>query len=290
MFSIVTPARNALPALKRCVGSIRGQADVELEHLVEDGASDDGSAAWLAQQSDLRWRSQADDGMYDAINKGWQRAHGDVLAWINADEQYLPGALSRVETAFAADPELDIVCGNMIVVDEDGTPLAARRETPFRIGFIRNQFLHIASCTMFFHRRLRDAGLLTFDTRYRVAGDMDLVLRLLSRGVRARHLRAYLALFGVDYGNLSASEATRTETEEIRLRHGASRPLFRRRFHAIARYIERLVRGQYLPVEVSYEYALDEIPNYSHRIATRLTGRFDINRKPWHAARCNERT
>ena len=83
-FSIATPTRNALDKLRRCVGSVRGQAGVTLEHLVQDARSDDGSPAWLQLQAQqdprLQPISAADAGMYDAINRAWARSNGRVLS------------------------------------------------------------------------------------------------------------------------------------------------------------------------------------------------------------------
>src|SRR5262245_66550074 len=113
-FSIATPARNSLWTLRRAVGSVRGQGPVPLQHLVQDACSNDGTPEWLALQRDLDARSEPDGGMYDAIGRCWRRADGEILSWLNADEQYLPGSLERVAAAFAADPSIDVVWGNAI--------------------------------------------------------------------------------------------------------------------------------------------------------------------------------
>ena len=99
-FSIATPTRNDLDKLKRCIGSVRGQTSVRVEHLIQDAQSTDGTADWLAAEEGLDYRSEADHGMYDAINRAWGRARGQILAWLNSDEQYLPGALARVADFF----------------------------------------------------------------------------------------------------------------------------------------------------------------------------------------------
>jgi glycosyltransferase involved in cell wall biosynthesis len=91
-FSIATPTRNALEQLKRCVGSVRGQKSVSYEHLVQDAMSSDGTPQWLSAQSDIAAVSENDSGMYDAINRSWNRSRGKILSWLNSDEQsLLPG-------------------------------------------------------------------------------------------------------------------------------------------------------------------------------------------------------
>jgi len=68
-FSVATPTRNNLDKLRRCIGSVRGQTDIGVEHIIQDALSVDGTAAWLESQLDIDWRSEADSGMYEAINR-----------------------------------------------------------------------------------------------------------------------------------------------------------------------------------------------------------------------------
>jgi len=278
LFSVVTPSRNALDELRRCVGSVRGQQGVAVEHIVQDGASADGTAAWLREQAGVDGRSEPDDGMYDAINRGWARAHGDVLSWLNADEQYLPGALAAVAAVFRADHSLELLTADTVVVDDAGNALAARRETPLRTAFVRHHFLHTASCATFFRRSLREENRLRFDPRYRFAGDMDLILRLLETGVRTRHLRRFVALFGAAGRNLGALPEAREEARRVRARHGGGRAPLRAALIRLRRVGERALRGHYVPVSLEYDYALDDTPHYRHVAARRLPGRFDIHR------------
>ena len=277
-FSIVTPVYNGGDQLRRCVGSVRGQRDVSVQHLVQDGGSRDGTVEWLETQTDLEWNSAPDEGMYDAISRGWVRATGDILSWLNADEQYLPGTLANVARAFAADPGLDMVCGNVIVVDHDGNPLAARRELPLRSFYIRNTFLNVYSCTMFFRRSLYDLGRLRFDTTLRYAADMDLILSLLAGGISVRHYSDYLALFGAHVSNMSLDPAMSRETRLVQKRFRSLPGSMLRRIVQSTRWLERLCRGHYRSVHVSYAYARDEVPNYRGIDAVRLGGRFDLRR------------
>jgi len=216
----------------------------------------------------------ADGGMYDAIGKGWSKARGEVLSWLNADEQYLPGTLCRVGEYFDGHPDVDAVFGNAIIVRPDGTPLAARREIPLRAIYVRNGFLYAFSCTMFFRRRLWELGLLDFKPRYRYAGDMDLVLRLLGKHIRIAHLDAYLSLFGMNGENLSTHLRMERETRDIHLEHGAFRFRFLRRLMMAARHVERWSEGCYRHEAVSYRYAENERPDYRNVGPTKVGGRY----------------
>ena len=282
VFSIVTPTRNALGKLKRCVGSVRGQTDVEFEHLVQDACSTDGSPAWLAAQAAgsngrLQQASEADAGMYDAINRGWARSRGQLLAWLNADEQYLPGTLARVQQFFSSHPEVDVLFADYLVADEQGRALALRREIPLRHFYVANSFLNAQSCTLFYRRRLWDEGLLKLDSRYRYAADKDLVLRLLARGVRFKHLPQVLALFGVDGHNLSTHERMAQEAEQVRLEHGGLRWRPARALALAGRRLERWCRGSYRAQDFEDRYALDEVPHYAQFRARGIGGRYSLS-------------
>ncbi len=260
-FSIVTPTRNALEKLRRCVGSVRGQSGVAVRHIVQDACSSDGTPAWLAAQPDLDWRSEADGGMYDAINRGWARADGEILSWLNSDEQYLPGTLEKVAQIFTNSPEIDFIYGNYIVVKPDGDPIAARREIRLSMAYISNGYLNAASCTMFFRRRLLEARAIHLDTGFRYASDMDMVLRLLSAGYKPKFIKQYLALFAFDGGNLSCSPEMIEETLKIRKKFGGKYGLLRLPYMGL-RVIERAISGSYKREDVSYLYAIDDSPRY----------------------------
>jgi glycosyltransferase involved in cell wall biosynthesis len=95
-FSIVTPSFRNSQWLRLCVASVSDQQGVELEHIVQDSCSDDGTRDWLPHDQRVKAVIEKDSGMYDTANRGYRRARGDILAYLNCDEQYLPGALKAV--------------------------------------------------------------------------------------------------------------------------------------------------------------------------------------------------
>ena len=124
--SIVTPSFNGLRFLDRTARSILSQSgDFELEWIVVDGGSTDGTVEFLRGLNDprLRWTSEADRGQSHAINKGLALAAGDVVAWLNTDDVYTPGALAAVAQAFAAAPEAQWLVGRYEVIDEADRPI-----------------------------------------------------------------------------------------------------------------------------------------------------------------------
>jgi glycosyltransferase involved in cell wall biosynthesis len=283
VFSVATPTRNAFSKLRRCVGSVRGQRDITLEHLVNDACSTDGTVQWLSEQTDLAAISEPDQGMYDAINRAWARSHGQILSWLNSDEQYLPGTLAKVQRYFEAHPNVDVVFGNYIVTDDEGRPVALRREIPLRRIYILNTFLNAQSCTLFFRRQLLADGLLSFDAKYRYAADKDLVLRLVSAGKTVHHIPQYLAIFGIDGSNLSTHAQVLIEAEEINRAYGAFRHEGVRQIVRAARHVERLFRGGYRRARICYRYAVDERPRYVEFGAADLGGRYSLSDIRGHA-------
>ena len=96
-FSVVTPSFRNSNWLKLCIASVADQQGVEVEHIVQDSCSDDGTQDWLPRDPRVKAFVEKDAGMYDAVNRGYRRATGDIFAYFNCDEQYLPGALKTVQ-------------------------------------------------------------------------------------------------------------------------------------------------------------------------------------------------
>ncbi|MBL0129370.1 MAG: glycosyltransferase [Flavobacteriales bacterium] len=223
--SVVTPSFNMLPYLRRCRASVADQQGVSVEHIVADGGSTDGTVDQLAKWADVttgatstntfRYFSGKDAGMYDALNKGFAQTTGDVVAWLNCDEQYLEGTLAYARDRFRDDPELDILFGSALLVKPDGSLLAARKSYPARYAYIATMNLYNLSCGMFFRRKLWDEGL-KFDMSYRQLGDQDLILRALRSGARTKHTSRPLSVFSFTGNNLSWSDAAMREVDRIR--------------------------------------------------------------------------
>jgi glycosyltransferase involved in cell wall biosynthesis len=252
-FSIVTPSFRQPDWLRLCLASVADQDGVTHEHIVQDNCSGPDVDEVCGHTSGVRLVQEPDAGMYDAVNRGWKRATGEVLSWLNCDEQYLPGTLSRAAAFFREHPETDVLFGDTLITDKDGLPLAARREVPLRATYVRNGFLYALSCSTFFRRRLWDEGLLHLDARYRYAADFDLILRLLGRQCATAHLRAYLGIFCAHGANLSVKRAAdmAAEVEAIRARHGAL-PAWIRPAVRLLRAAEKAVRGCYRADTISY--------------------------------------
>ena len=131
--------------------------------------------------------------MYDAVNRGFRRAQGDLLAYINCDEQYLPGALKKVADFFDAHPQVETVFTDSIVIDPDGNYICHR---PSLVPWKHSMWVRfpVLTCGVFIRRSVIDRGLL-FDTRWRDLGDYWWVREMVLRGVRMAVLPELTSVF-----------------------------------------------------------------------------------------------
>jgi glycosyltransferase involved in cell wall biosynthesis len=200
LFSIITPSYRQLDWLNLCAASIADQ-DVDVEHLVQDAGSP-GIEAWTQSHPGVKVTVEADAGMYDAINRGLRRAQGEICAYLNCDEQYLPGTLKKVGDYFKCNPSVDVLFGDAILADAQLQPLAYRTAIlPSRWHTLLRP-LAVLTCSTFFRRKIVDAGAL-FDPSWKIIGDKAWILQLLDRGYRLAVLPEPLAMFAFTGTNLS---------------------------------------------------------------------------------------
>jgi len=122
LVSAVTPSFNQSAYLEQAIRSVLEQDYPDVEYMVMDGASTDGSVDIIRKYSSrlVYWASEKDSGQADAINKGMRRARGEIVAWLNSDDYYLPGAIKSAVTALESNPQAVMVYGNMLAVDQTG--------------------------------------------------------------------------------------------------------------------------------------------------------------------------
>ena len=214
-FSIITPSFRGGQWLRLCIASVADQG-VEVEHIVQDAGSDDGTLDWLATDPRVRLFVERDTGMYDAINRGLQRATGDVCAYLNCDEQYLPGALAAVRQFLQSHHDLDVVFGDVVMVDREGQYLWHRKVQPPLLAHTWTCHLSTYSCGMFFRRELVHAEGFYFDPTYRSGGDGEWMVRLLRAGVRMGALRRFTSVFTQTGENLGRQPVWLAEWQRLR--------------------------------------------------------------------------
>jgi glycosyltransferase involved in cell wall biosynthesis len=231
-FSIVTPCLNAEATLEHTLRSVREQGVTDLEHVVVDGGSTDGTLDILrAADGPVRFVSEPDRGLSDAMNKGIAMARNDVIGWLNADDVYLPGALERVREAFERRPDALWVTGRCLIIDADGNEIrrgitrykdALLRRWSFPLFLTQN---FVSSPATFVRREAFDlvGG---FEERFRYSMDYDVWLRLGRRSAPVV-IDAPLACFRMAEGSLSMSGFERQFQEHAQnaREHGAGHPI-----------------------------------------------------------------
>ena len=273
-FSIVTPSFRQPDWLRRCVRSVADQG-ADVEHIIQDAGSGEELEEWVRGNSHARLFTEADSGMYDGLNRGLRRATGEVCAWLNCDEQYLPGTLSAVAEVFAREPETDLVVGDWLITDPRGELLAFRRATRLRPAMIETDHLYDFTCAIFFRRRVLERGL-WLRTDLRSAADGEWMCRVLRSGVRVAYLRRYLATFTITGANVSAGAVADAESAQLR----AEAPWLVRTCAPVlraARHVEKWLAGGYRSGPIPYEiYAGEE-----DRERTRFVCERPTFRHPW---------
>lgn len=216
-FSIVTPSFRNTKWLKLCIASVADQQGIAFEHIVQDSCSDDGTQDWLPQDKRVKAFIEKDKGMYDAVNRGWKRAQGDIIAYLNCDEQYLPGALKAVHDFFQSHPEVDVVFSDTVVVDENGGYFCHR---PSLVPLKHQIWIRYAvlTCSVFIRRRVVEELGLYFDTKWRDLGDVFWVMELINRGVRMAVLPRFTSIFTETGENMNLKpNAIRERVEKAKM-------------------------------------------------------------------------
>lgn len=192
--SVITVSFNAMDTLPQTLASLANQDEKDFEHIIVDGGSKDGTVAFLQQQNDpnLRWISEADTGIYNAMNKGISMARGEVISFLNADDSYFPDTISSVKKAFQTDT--DIVYGNLR--KERLLHGKWHHRTEFPDLQKMPQTMGIFHPATFIRKTLFDQlGL--YDEQYRFSADYEWLLRAYLSGARFYYLNQTLAIFRV---------------------------------------------------------------------------------------------
>lgn len=198
--SIVTPSYNQVQFIEETIRSVLLQGYPDLEYIIVDGGSTDGSVGiirkyepWLAY-----WKSKQDCGQSHAINKGWRQATGEILAWLNSDDTYEPGAVHIAAEFLVKHPEVDMVYGYCFLIDEDSKSIAPfwHNHCQFNIDqMIRNHHMCIPQQTVFIRKSILDqVGWLDKSLHFKM--DRDLYIRIGLKG-NVTKIRGHMASFRV---------------------------------------------------------------------------------------------
>lgn len=183
VISIVTPSFNQAEYLEECIESVLGQGYPRLEYVIMDGGSTDGSAEIIKKYEKYLtyWQSCPDGGQYCAINEGFRRTTGEIMAWLNSDDKYHPLAFAKVARTFAAYPEVSWLTGRKSFWDAAGnlSQIEERLAVFSRRKFLEGHFNkpYIQQESTFWRRSLWEQSGASLDTTQALAGDLELWCR-----------------------------------------------------------------------------------------------------------------
>ena len=198
VISIVTPSYNQAAFIDRTIQSVFQQHYPRLEYIIQDGGSNDGTAEILKKHEDrlARWASEKDGGQSDALNTGFGYATGDIMAYLNSDDLLLPGALHYVARYFATHPDIDVVYGHRVLIDEYDQEIG-RWVMPPHDDDVLSWADYIPQETMFWRRSIWEKAGGRIDTDFKFAMDWDLILRFREAGARIVRLPRFMGAFRI---------------------------------------------------------------------------------------------
>jgi glycosyltransferase involved in cell wall biosynthesis len=259
--TVVTPSYNQAQFLEATIRSVVEQDYPNLEFIVIDGGSTDNSVEIIRKYEKhlAYWVSEKDNGASDAIAKGFARSTGEIMAYLNSDDIYLPGTLHAVAEAFK-DDRADVVYGNCYWLDAPGHTIGERRQTPFVASGYLYGACDLQQPATFWKRAMFDkAG--GMDPSFHFTFDTDLFFRFVSLGARFKHVHRVFAGFRIHAESKSSTLRTRCEAELAILRKRHLRFPFRSPQAALIRNIARLRRTAWYLLQGDAFWLLRRIPD-----------------------------
>jgi glycosyltransferase involved in cell wall biosynthesis len=223
--SIVTPTFNGIATLRETIESVLAQDYKNWEHIVIDGGSTDGTVDLLQSYPHLQWVSEQDKGHYHAMNKGIDRASGDIIAILNSDDRYRNGALHEVVAAFAKNPAWDALFTDVVYIDGDGREIFRREEACYDYDVLRfGAVCYVVHPTLFVKKNVHERlGAYRYE-KFLNCCDVDLILRLGQNGCRVGHIPNALVDYRLHEHGQSADRRVALNTQReylaIRKEHG----------------------------------------------------------------------
>jgi glycosyltransferase involved in cell wall biosynthesis len=243
--SVLTPSRGYGRYISDAIESARQQDGVTIQHVVQDAGSDDETLEILRSYDDaVDWTSEPDRGQSDALNRAFGRASGDWIAWLNADDFYLPGGLQMLSAA-GEEHGADVVYGDWVTVDDDGRLTALRPQHRFNRTILRMYGPFVASVSVLIRRSSLSYG--PWDPSLIQVMDWDAYLALASRGASFLHVAYPVGAFRLHGSQASTrTKHIRRETAEIRTRYGIPSGRWARRVGLALHGLAKLAAGSYV--------------------------------------------
>lgn len=214
--SIVTPSYNQGYFIQDTIESVLSQDYPNLEYHIQDGGSSDNTLSILNSYSKecLAFNSEKDYGQADAINKGFSRLSGEIMAWLNSDDLLLPGTLHFIADFFQKNPHIDVVYGNRLLVDQDNH-IIGRWVLPGHDSSVLNYCDYVPQETLFWRRSLWDKIGGKLDDSFQFAMDWDLLLRMQFSGANFKHIPRFMGIFRVHEKQKTSAQLNDLGAQEI---------------------------------------------------------------------------
>jgi len=238
--SIVTSTLNQGRFLEATIDSITNQEYPKLSYFVQDAGSTDGSLDILRSYGDrIEWASEPDSGQSNGLNKGFTRISGEIMAYLNGDDVLTPGSLAYVASVFAANPDVDVVYGHRINIDQNGLEIGRWVLPPHDPKAIKWAD-YIPQETMFWRRRVWES-VGPFDENMRFALDWDFILKAVRAGFSFKRLPRFLGCFRIhsQQKTMKDAEIGAAESKSLREIHLGFDPSQSEITKALRPYIRR---------------------------------------------------
>ena len=216
--SIVVPSFNQGKFIGATLESIINQRYPNLELIVVDGGSTDNTLSVIKQyEAHLAWWvSESDSGQADAINKGFSRSTGKIMAWINSDDLIAPRVLHQIANYFSKHPEIQAVYGDRIVINDEGLEIG-RWTLPRHSSRVLQWADFVPQETLYWTRSAWNQIGAKLDEAFHFAMDWDFLLRLSAQNIKIQHLPIFLGLFRIHDQQKTSSQMSSIGQEEIRI-------------------------------------------------------------------------
>jgi len=214
--SVVTPSFNHDKYIIKTVNSVLNQQYEDLEFYIQDGASNDKTVEKLklVKSTNFKFASAPDHGQADAINKAFAKTSGDIMAWINSDDILLPGALNFIAHQFAKHPEIDVIYGNRILIDEHDKEIGYWI-LPKHNDEVLSWVDYIPQETLFWRRSIWEKTGASLDDTFQFAMDWDLLVRFRATGAKFKHVDRFLGCFRVHTEQKTSKDIEITGNNEM---------------------------------------------------------------------------
>ncbi|WP_225318058.1 glycosyltransferase family 2 protein [Flavobacterium luteum] len=212
--SIVTPSFNQGKFIEDAIESVLIQDYANFEHIIIDGCSTDNTIEVLKKYPHLIWVSEKDEGQSDALNKGFKKATGNIIGWLNSDDMYLPNTFKNVVHELT-DMHVDAVYGNYKFIDSNGK-ITRELVTQNSKKWMSVFYCFIPSTTFFFKRKIIDQGIF-IDKSFHIAMDKEFFSHIYNLGFKIKKVNSFFAHFRWHDNNKSIDT---NEVKETRLLEG----------------------------------------------------------------------